>query len=118
MHIIIASSWTGTWIFFKGLSSDSKPSVKEMGDVEAVVCGHDHDNDYVMKYGDMFYIFGRFSGCDTVYNNVGPSGARIFEFTESEEGFRTYIRKYGSDFEQDLSLRRGMSHLLGDQEKF
>ena len=91
---------------------------KEMGDVEAVVCGHDHDNDYVMKYGDMFYIFGRFSGCDTVYNNVGPSGARIFEFTEGKEGFRTYIRKYGSNPEQDLDLRRGMSHLLGDKKKF
>ena len=91
---------------------------KEMGDVEAVVCGHDHDNDYVMKYGDMFYIFGRFSGCDTVYNNVGPSGARIFEFTEGEEGFRTYIRKYGSDLEQDLSLHRGMSHLSGEKKKY
>lgn len=91
---------------------------KEMGDVEAVSCGHDHDNDYVMMYGDMFYMFGRYSGCDTVYNNVGPSGARIFEFTEGQEGFRTYIRKYGSDLEQDLYLRRGMSHLSGEKKKF
>jgi 3',5'-cyclic AMP phosphodiesterase CpdA len=91
---------------------------KEMDDVEAVVCGHDHDNDYVMLYQNMFYIFGRFSGCDTVYNRVGPSGARIFEFTEGKEGFRTYIRKYGSNPEQDLDLRRGMKHLLGDIKKF
>ncbi len=91
---------------------------KEMGDVEAIVCGHDHDNDYVMNYQNMFYIFGRYSGCDTVYNNIGSSGARIFEFTEGSEGFRTYIRKYGSNPEQELDLHRGMSHLLGDKKKF
>lgn len=91
---------------------------KEMGDVEAIVCGHDHDNDYVMKYQNMFYIFGRYSGCDTVYNNIGPSGARIFEFTEGKDGFRTYIRTYGSNPEQELNLYRGMSHLLGDKKKY
>jgi len=91
---------------------------KEMGDVEAIVCGHDHDNDYVMKYQNMFYIFGRYSGCDTVYNNIGPSGARIFEFTEGKDGFRTYIRTYGSNPEQELDLHRGMSHLLGNKKKF
>lgn len=91
---------------------------KELGDVEAIVCGHDHDDDFVLKFGDMFYIYGRYSGCDTVYNNIGPSGARIFEFTEGKEGFRTYIRKYGSNPEQDLDLHRGMSHLLDGQKKF
>ena len=84
---------------------------KEMGDVEAVICGHDHDNDYVMRNGDMFYIFGRYSGCDTVYNNIGPSGARVFEFTEGEQGFRTYIRKYGEGTSQDLHLYRGMKSM-------
>ena len=89
----------------------------EMGDVEAIVCGHEHDNDFVLKHGNMFYIYGRFSGCDNVYNNVGPSGARVFEFTKGQEGFRTYIRKYGSDIEQDLHLTRGMKHLLGGLPK-
>ena len=84
---------------------------KEMGDVEAVICGHDHDNDYVMRNGDMFYIFGRFSGCDTVYNNIGASGARIFEFTEGETGFRTYVRKYGEGISQNLRLYRGMKSM-------
>ena len=84
---------------------------KEMGDVEAVICGHDHDNDYVMRNGDMFYIFGRFSGCDTVYNNVGPSGARVFEFTEGTAGFRTYIRKYDVGIEENLHLYRGMKSM-------
>lgn len=84
---------------------------KEMGDVEAVICGHDHDNDYVMKYGDMFYIFGRFSGCDTVYNNLGPSGARIFEFREGEPGFSTWLRLCGQGTTQHLRLTRDMKHL-------
>lgn len=84
---------------------------KEMGDVEAVICGHDHDNDYVMKYGDMFYMFGRFSGCDTVYNNIGPSGARIFEFREGTPGFSTWIRLHGQGASRRLHLTRGMPHL-------
>ena len=31
MHIIIASSWTGAPIFFRGLSRLSSPSVSAMG---------------------------------------------------------------------------------------
>ena len=64
-----------------------------------------------MKHGDVFYIYGRFSGCDTVYNNLGPSGARIFEFTEGKPGFRTYIRKFGEGIDYDLQLNRDMKHL-------
>ena len=86
----------------------------EKGDVHSIVCGHEHDNDFVLKHGNMFYIYGRFSGCDNVYNNVGPSGARIFEFTKGEPGYRTYVRKYGQEhIEQDIHLKRGMKHLLG-----
>ncbi len=33
MLIIMASSWTGTRIFLRGLSSCSSPSVRAMGDV-------------------------------------------------------------------------------------
>ena len=89
----------------------------EMGDVEAIVCGHEHDNDFVLKHGNMFYIYGRFSGCDNVYNNVGLSGSRVFEFTKGQEGVRTYVRRYGQEIEQDLHLTRGMKHLLGGRSK-
>ena len=89
----------------------------EQGDVEAIVCGHEHDNDFVLKHGEMFYIYGRFSGCDNVYNRVGVSGARIFEFTQGQPGFRTYVRLYNRGIEQDLTLKRGMKHLLGDLPK-
>ena len=33
MDIIMASSWTGTWIFFSGPSRFSSPSVSRMGEV-------------------------------------------------------------------------------------
>ena len=33
MDIIIASSWTGTWSFFKGFISRSMASVRAMGEV-------------------------------------------------------------------------------------
>ena len=86
-------------------------SMKEMGDVEAIVCGHDHDCDYVMRKGPMSYIYGRFSGCDTVYNNLGRSGARVFEFTLGEEGFRTWVRLWGGAIEQDIFIRKDFEHM-------
>ena len=77
-------------------------SMKEMGDVQAIICGHDHDDDYVMKWRNMFLMYGRFSGCDTVYNNLKPNGARVFELTEGTSGFRSWIRLYGGEKTQDL----------------
>lgn len=67
-------------------------SMQEMKDVKAIVTGHDHDNDYAMKWNNMYFIYGRFSGCDTVYNHLKPNGARIFEFTEGQTGWTSWIR--------------------------
>jgi len=78
-------------------------NMREMGDVEAVVTGHDHDNDYAMKWRNIFLMYGRYSGCDTVYNNLKPNGARVFEFTEGKPGFRSWIRLYGGVVTQDLN---------------
>lgn len=91
---------------------------REMGDVEAVVTGHDHDCDYVLRHGPMFYIYGRFSGCDTVYNHLGRrgvaaegeekvSGCRLFSFQRGEKGFRTWVRLYGGEIQQPLYLKDG-----------
>ena len=60
----------------------------------------------------MYYIYGRFSGCDTVYNHLGRagmggekvSGCRLFEFKAGESGFRTWVRLYGGEVQQDLTL--------------
>lgn len=82
-------------------------SFKEMGDIKAIVCGHDHDNDYAMKWKGMFLIYGRFSGCDTVYNNLKPNGARIFEFTQGQSTFRSWIHEYGGNISQKLDFPDG-----------
>lgn len=70
-------------------------SMKEMGDIQAVFAGHDHNNDFASRWGNMFFIYGRFSGCDTVYNDLKPGGGRVIELTEGEEGFSSWIRLYG-----------------------
>jgi len=77
-------------------------SMKEMDDVQAVFVGHDHDSDFAVRWNDMFFIYGRFSGCDTVYNNLKPNGARVIELTEGEQGFRSWIRLSGGKIIQDL----------------
>ena len=84
----------------------------EMGDVEAIVNGHEHNCDFVLRYGPMFYIYGRYSGCETVYNDLGRegesrekiSGTRVFSFREGEPGFRTWVRLLGGEQQQKLYL--------------
>lgn len=88
------------------LNSGLLAQFREMGDVQAIVTGHDHDCDYVLDYGCMYYIYGRYSGCDTVYNHLGLSGCRVFEFTRGEPGFRTWVRLYGGEIQQPLALSR------------
>lgn len=88
------------------LNSGLLAQFREMGDVQAIVTGHDHDCDYVLDYGCMYYIYGRYSGCDTVYNHLGLSGCRVFEFTRGEPGFRTWVRLYGGEIQQPLTLSR------------
>ena len=78
-------------------------SMKEMKDVQAVFVGHDHNSDFATYWKKMFFIYGRFSGCDNVYNDLKPNGARVIELTEGEEGFRSWIRLYGGDIIQDLN---------------
>lgn len=85
---------------------------REMQDVQAIVTGHDHDCDYVLKYGPMYYIYGRFSGCDTIYNHLGTNGAngpsvsgcRLFRFTAGSPSFRTCVRLQGGQIQQDISI--------------
>ncbi len=86
-------------------------AMREQGDVQAIVTGHDHNSDFVMLWQDFFLIYGRFSGCDTVYNDLKPNGARLFEFTEGDDGFRTWVRLSGGRVEQDLYLYPKMKNL-------
>ena len=84
----------------------------EMQDVFAVVNGHEHDCDFVLDYGPVTMIYGRYCGGETVYNHLGAdgrsedkvSGVRIFEFHRGEPGFTTWVRLYGGDCRQRLHV--------------
>ena len=86
------------------INSGAFVAMREQGDIKAVVCGHDHDDDYVMKWRGLYMMYGRYSGGDTVYNNLKPNGARIFELTEGSPSFKTWIRLKGGRIEQVLTL--------------
>lgn len=77
-------------------------SMKEMKDVQAIFVGHDHNSDCATYWNKMFFIYGRFSGCDNVYNDLKPNGGRVIELTEGEKGFRSWIRLFGGEIIQNL----------------
>lgn len=76
-------------------------SMKEMGDVQAMFVGHDHNNDCAMYWRKMFLVYGRFSGCDTVYNDLKPNGARVITVYEDKDEFRSWIRLMNGTVIQD-----------------
>ncbi|MBO4475168.1 MAG: metallophosphoesterase family protein [Bacteroidales bacterium] len=92
-------------------------AMREKGDVQGVVTGHDHNNDFVMLWQGFFFIYGRYGGCDTVYNDLKPNGARVFEFTEGDKGFRTWIRFSDGRVEQERYLFPGMKTLSDTPQK-
>lgn len=83
------------------LNSGLFASMKEMGDVEGVFVGHDHDDDYAVMWHGILLAYGRYTGGDTVYNNL-PNGARVIELTEGEKGFHTWIRLKDNHVEQKV----------------
>ena len=77
-------------------------AIKEMGDIMATFVGHDHDNDYAVLRHEIMLAYGRYTGGNTVYNNLKPNGARVIELTEGEKGFRTWIRLRGGSIIHDI----------------
>lgn len=69
----------------------------ESGDVMGTFVGHDHDNDYIGNYMGIALAYGRFSGGNTVYNNLGLNGCRVINLAEGERQFSTYIRLRGGE---------------------
>lgn len=65
-------------------------SAKECGDIMAAFCGHDHDNDYAVLYEDIMLAYGRYTGGNTVYNDI-PNGARVIILHEGERKLHTYV---------------------------
>ncbi len=64
----------------------------ECGDVMAVFCGHDHDNDCSVGYYGIMLAYGRYSGAATVYNNLGLNGCRVIVLHEGDRRLDSYIR--------------------------
>lgn len=86
------------------INSGAFVAMREEGDIKAVICGHDHDDDYVMKWRGLYMMYGRYSGGDTVYNNLKPNGVRIIELTAGCSSFKTWIRLKGGRIEQAMNL--------------
>jgi len=69
-------------------------AMKEMGDVNYVICGHDHNNDYYGSYYGITLAYGRKTG----YGGYGPPdgwlrGARVLEYTEKPFSVKMWIRQ-------------------------
>lgn len=73
------------------LNSGLFAAMKEMGDVKGVFVGHDHDNDYAVFWKNILLAYGRYTGGNTVYNNLS-NGARVIELNENDANFKTWIR--------------------------
>ena len=78
------------------INSGMFASIKEMGDIMGVFCGHDHDNDYAVSYFNVLLAHGRFSGGTTEYNHL-TRGARVIVLREGKREFDTWIREVGGN---------------------
>lgn len=67
-------------------------AMKLAGDVMGTFVGHDHDNDYAVLWKDIALMYGRYTGGNTVYNNL-PNGARVIEMYEGQRTFKSWIRQ-------------------------
>lgn len=76
------------------LNSGMFAAMKQAGDVMGIFVGHDHDNDYVVNWKGVLLAYGRYTGGNTVYNNL-PNGARVIELKEGERTLKTWIREKG-----------------------
>lgn len=86
------------------LNSGLFTTMKELNDIKGMFVGHDHDNDYAIYWKDVLLAYGRYSGGNTVYNNLKPNGARVIELTEGTDGFRTWIHLKGGTIIHDIQV--------------
>ena len=86
------------------LNSGLFTAMKEMGDIKGMFVGHDHDNDYAVYWKEILLAYGRYSGGNTVYNNLKPSGARVIELTEGQDSFRTWIHLNDGKIIHDIQV--------------
>lgn len=76
-------------------------AIKECGDVMGVFVGHDHNNDYAIAYKEVLLAYGRYTGGNTVYNNLS-NGARVIILQEGKRQFDSYIRLANGEIESRI----------------
>lgn len=74
------------------LNSGMFAAMKQSGDILGVFVGHDHDNDFVVNWKGILLAYGRYTGGNTVYNDL-ENGARVIELQEGVRGLKTWIRE-------------------------
>ncbi len=94
----------GEGIASADVNSGMFAALRGEGDIVGVFAGHDHDNDFATAYMDVLLAYGRYSGGNTVYNNLKPNGARVIELTEGKRDLRTWIRLSDGRVEQETSF--------------
>ena len=80
----------------------------EQGDVMATFVGHDHDSDYIVEWYNVLLAYGRYSGGNTVYNNLPDgSGARVILINQTQpRQFRTWVRLMDGRIQNDITYPR------------
>ena len=78
------------------LNSGLFNAMLECGDVMGVFCGHDHNNDYAINNRGILLAYGRYSGGDTVYNDI-PNGGRVIVLKEGSRHFTTWVTLKGGE---------------------
>ena len=78
------------------LNSGMFAAMKQQKDIVAMFVGHDHDNDYVVAWKGILLGYGRYTGGNTVYNDL-PNGARVIEMSEGKREVETWIRLKGNE---------------------
>lgn len=72
------------------LNTGMYAAMVEGGSVMGCFVGHDHDIDYVVAQYGIALGYGRYSGDDTVYNNLRP-GVRMIVLQDGRKEFESWI---------------------------
>ena len=99
------------------INSGMFAAMVETRSVKGVFAGHDHNNDFVALWQGIALCYGRYSGGNTVYNDI-PRGARVIRFNKNKEGFETWTRDdegraLGHVFVTGKDLIKGKKNLDG-----